>query len=71
MKIEEQFNLIAEEYDSNRRRFIPCFDDYYDSTTKFIVSALSIHHLEHEEKQNLFARIYDKLPDGQVCVFLS
>ena len=28
MDIEQQFNLIAEEYDSNRRRFIPCFDDF-------------------------------------------
>ena len=36
MDIQTQFNLIAEEYDVNRRRFIPCFDDYYDSTTKFI-----------------------------------
>ena len=27
--IEEQFNKIASEYDINRRRFIPCFDDYY------------------------------------------
>ena len=38
MNIEEQFNLIAKEYDVNRRRFIPCFDDYYEQTTKLIVS---------------------------------
>lgn len=137
MKIEDQFNLIAKEYDENRRKFILCFDDYYDSTTKFvaanvvtpkrildlgagtgiltsfwyrqfptaeyilvdiaegmlgvakerfkgidnisyrvmdytrelpkedfdmIVSALSIHHLENEQKQTLFTRIYEKLP---------
>ena len=24
MTIEEQFNLIAQEYDGNRRKFIPC-----------------------------------------------
>ena len=36
--IEDQFNLIAEEYDMNRRKFIPCFEDYYKNTTKFIVS---------------------------------
>ena len=24
MNIEAQFNLIAEEYDCNRRKFIPC-----------------------------------------------
>lgn len=38
MNIEEQFNLIAEEYDKNRRRFIPCFDAFYDETTRFIVN---------------------------------
>lgn len=36
MNIEEQFNLIAKEYDANRRKFIPCFDDFYKSTTEFI-----------------------------------
>ncbi|MDE5754536.1 MAG: class I SAM-dependent methyltransferase [Oscillospiraceae bacterium] len=38
MNIESQFNLIAEEYDVNRRKFIPCFDDYYQNTTAFIAS---------------------------------
>lgn len=38
MDIESQFNLIAEEYDANRKKFIPCFDDYYINTTKFIAS---------------------------------
>ena len=38
MTIEEQFNLIAGEYDSGRRKFIPCFDDYYEKTTDFAVS---------------------------------
>lgn len=40
MNIEEQFNLIAKEYDSNRRRFIPCFDDYYENTTNFLASKI-------------------------------
>lgn len=26
MNIEEQFNLVAKEYDSNRRKFLPCFE---------------------------------------------
>lgn len=143
MNIEKQFNLIAEEYDSNRRKFIPCFDDFYKSTTKFIVSnideperiidlgagtglltyfwyqqfvnaeyvlvdiademlnvarkryngiqnisyqvgnyiyklpntyfdtvisALSIHHLEDRDKKKLFAKIYDRLPNGGLFV---
>lgn len=38
MNIEEQFNLVAEEYDINRKKFIPCFDDFYISTTKFLAS---------------------------------
>lgn len=38
MNIEEQFNLIAKEYDANRKKFIPCFDDYYENTTKLIIS---------------------------------
>lgn len=41
MDIEKQFNLIAEEYDSNRRKFIPCFDDFYKNATDFISSNIS------------------------------
>lgn len=141
--IEEQFNRIAKEYDKNRRLFIPCFDGFYEETTRFIaanmtspkrildlgagtgllsqfwfqhfpsaeyvlvdvademlnvakrrfegvknveycvidyskcfpqgsfdviMSALSIHHLEDEEKRQLFARIYEALPAGGVFV---
>lgn len=143
LSIKEQFNLIAEEYDKNRRKFIPCFDDFYIETTgliahniaepksvldlgagtgllsqfwiqhyptaefrlvdiademldvarkrfsgmenvicqvlnytnelpcgKFdvIASALSIHHLEDEDKQKLFVQIYDQLPSGGLFV---
>lgn len=41
MDIKKQFDLIAGEYDKNRRRFIPCFDDYYINTTDFIASNIS------------------------------
>lgn len=143
MNIEKQFNLIAEEYDSKRRKFIPCFDDFYKNTTEFItanmrepkrvidlgagtglltffwyqhcpdaayvlvdiademlnvarkrfdgienisyqtenyihklpdgmfdtvISALSIHHLEDEDKIKLFAMIYDRLPNGGLFI---
>jgi tRNA (cmo5U34)-methyltransferase len=142
-EIEKQFNRIAGEYDSNRRRFIPCFDAYYAGATDFIatnirkpsrildlgagtglltsfwykkfpdakfvlvdvademlnvarrrfaglenftymtmdysrglpaekfdciVSALSIHHLEHPQKQALFAEIRDQLTAGGLFV---
>lgn len=38
MSIEEEFNMITKEYDINRKRFIPCFDDYYRRTTNLIIS---------------------------------
>ena len=41
MSIEDQFNAIAQEYDANRKKFIPCFQDFYESTTKFIVSNIA------------------------------
>lgn len=144
MNIQEQFNLVAAEYDGNRRKFIPCYDDYYRSTTDFIartlaakprlifdlgsgtgllasfwfphfpdaryvlvdvaegmlevarkrfagvpnvafeaadyaerlpqgnpdaiISALSIHHLEHEKKRLLFKAVHGSLANGGVFV---
>ena len=41
MNIDEQFNLVAKEYDANRKKFIPCFDDYYGETTKFITANIA------------------------------
>lgn len=38
MNIEEQFNLIAKKYDMNRRKFIPCFEEFYERTTDFLAS---------------------------------
>ena len=140
LDIETQFNLVAKEYDQNRRKFLPCFDDFYSTTTRLIAhnipapkqildlgagtgllsrfwmqhyptadyvlvdiadellsiarkrfaglanvryqvldyskelprgnfdviaSALSIHHMEDDKKQELFASIYNRLPvDG-------
>ena len=40
MNIQEQFNLVAKEYDENRRNFIPCFDDYYAGATDFVAKSL-------------------------------
>ena len=54
MNIKEQFNLIAREYDENRRKFIPCFNDYYVSATDFVAKSLE---KEHEQKKN-FSRWY-------------
>ena len=143
MSVESQFNLVASEYDRNRRKFLPCFDDYYGNTTSFIAaniaapervldlgagtglltsfwlpyypaaefvlvdiademldiarkrfagrdnvrfqvmdyslalpegrfdvvaSALSVHHLEDADKEKLFVRVYDLLPEGGLFV---
>lgn len=40
MDIQEQFNLVAKEYDENRKKFIPCFDDYYSGATDFVASVM-------------------------------
>ena len=40
MDIQEQFNLVANSYDENRKKFISCFDDYYISSTDFIARSL-------------------------------
>lgn len=143
MDIGAQFNLIAKEYDAKREIFIPCFQDFYQGATDFIISnygepnsvldlgagtglltkfwyqrlqktrftlidvardmlevarlrfggndrvqylvgdytqglpdsdfdvvisALSIHHLEDQEKKDLFENIYDRLPKGGMLV---
>lgn len=38
MNIERQFNRVAAEYDANRRKFVPCFDDFYGGATAFIAA---------------------------------
>ena len=38
--IQHQFNMVAREYGANRRKFIPCFDDFYKSATDFIAHSI-------------------------------
>jgi len=140
--ITDQFNSVSKKYDSQRRYFIPCFDDFYGSClpivklltnakrvldigagtglfTQFInqerndlhftltdistdmlaiakerfagldnfefgeydfsagpiegkydliISALAIHHLEDEQKTNLYQYVFDALNDGGVFI---
>ncbi len=35
-KISDRFNQIALKYDEQRRFFIPCFDDYYETSISFL-----------------------------------
>ncbi|MDE6758124.1 MAG: class I SAM-dependent methyltransferase [Clostridia bacterium] len=39
--IEKQFNSVAKKYDINREKFIPCFNDFYKTTTEFIASCIN------------------------------
>lgn len=41
MDIREQFDLIAKEYDANRRRFIPCFEDFYVTSSRLITQNIA------------------------------
>ncbi|MGN0516871.1 class I SAM-dependent methyltransferase [Eubacterium sp.] len=38
--IKNQFNSDAKNYDSKRKIFIPCFDDFYISSTRFIAKTI-------------------------------
>jgi len=35
-KVSERFNQVSEKYDIQRRYFIPCFDDYYETSISFL-----------------------------------
>lgn len=38
MDIKNQFNLVADEYDKNRKKFIPCFEEFYEGATDIITA---------------------------------
>lgn len=74
-KVKEQFDLVAKQYDSQRRGFIPCFDDYYVRS----VSLLKQYNKSFEKVVDLGAgtglltkEIYSLYPKAQyVLVDLS
>lgn len=39
--IQTQFNRVAKDYDQNRRRFIPCFDEFYAGATSFLAASIA------------------------------
>lgn len=41
MTISEQFNIVAQEYDADRRKFLPCFDAFYQDATDFIAHSIA------------------------------
>ena len=53
MNVQDQFNLIAKEYDENRRKFIPCFEDYYVSATDIAEEMLAVAKKRFENVPNV------------------
>lgn len=41
MTISEQFNIVAQEYDADRKKFLPCFDAFYKDATDFIAHSIA------------------------------
>lgn len=39
-EIRECFDCAAEEYDSQRKKFIPCFDDFYETIINFLAGTM-------------------------------
>ncbi len=66
---QERFARAGREVDSRMRYLILDHgQDPIPGRFDAIVSGLSIHHLEHEEKRALFARIYAALPAGGIFI---
>lgn len=40
MQVKDEFNRIAVTYDTNRRKFIPCFDGFYVRSTDFLATEI-------------------------------
>jgi hypothetical protein len=65
----ETFQAIAGDYtDQVRQRMIPSFELFYGTAVDAVGLALAIHHLEDDEKRDLFARVFQALRPGGVFV---
>jgi len=66
---QERFARAGREIDSRMRYLLLDHgQDPIPGRFDAIVSGLSIHHLEHDEKRALFARIYAALPAGGIFI---
>lgn len=72
LDISEKMLELARERFSGRENVEYCIRDYrsHELAGKYdiISSALSIHHLEHEEKRSLYRRIFGVLKQGGIFV---
>ena len=68
---DEMLNVARKRFDGIDNisyQVLDCSKELPKGDFDVITSALSIHHLENQEKQKLFAQIYDKLPSGGLFV---
>lgn len=66
-EIKARFDAIAKSYDENRKKFIPCFDDYYLTTVRFLSSSIPSPKtiLDLGAGTGLLSKfLYDKFPDA-------
>ncbi|MDH5656678.1 MAG: class I SAM-dependent methyltransferase [Spirochaetia bacterium] len=66
--VAENFNDVAEQYDSQRRLFIPCFDDYYETTVSFLAGIINnpSHILDLGAGTGLLSKyLYEKFPEAE------
>ncbi len=66
--IKDRFNLVAQKYDNQRRFFIPCFDDYYQTSISFLSSIKSDFNsiLDLGAGTGLLTKfLYEKFPNAK------
>ncbi len=66
--IKDRFNLVARRYDEQRRFFIPCFDDYYQTTVSFLSSIRPVFNsiLDLGAGTGLLSKyLYEKFPNAK------
>ncbi len=67
-EIKARFDQISKVYDENRRKFIPCFDDYYLTTARFLSSSISSPRtiLDLGAGTGLLSKfLHDEFPDAK------
>ena len=72
MGVKAAFDRYAQVYDETRKKFIPCFDDFYGTALDLFPTDrekdLSVHHLEDPEKKRLFSRVFDRFNLGGLFI---
>jgi tRNA (cmo5U34)-methyltransferase len=66
--IKDRFNLVAQKYDNQRRFFIPCYDDYYQTSISFLSSLKSDFNsiLDLGAGTGLLTKfLYDEFPNAK------